>query len=84
MAKFNIYQVLPRLWGEGKFSDWTQAEFDYLKWMGISHVWYTGVMGRQGGSPLSRSARHLPLNAGEKKRADCRPRFLIYYIFSRF
>ena len=44
MAKFNIYQVLPRLWGEGKFSDWTQAEFDYLKWMGISHVWYTGVL----------------------------------------
>ena len=44
MAKFNIYQVLPRLWGKGKFSDWTQAEFDYLTRMGISHVWYTGVL----------------------------------------
>ncbi len=44
MGKFNIYQVLPRLWGNSRFSDWQKAEFDYLKWLGMSHVWFTGVL----------------------------------------
>ena len=55
-----IYQMLPRLWGNdtetlkqngnlsengtGKFSDIDSATLDYLKWMGCSHVWYTGVL----------------------------------------
>lgn len=42
--KFTIYQVLPRLWGRGKFSDWDQDTFDYLKGLGVSHIWYTGVL----------------------------------------
>lgn len=55
-----IYQVLPRLWGNdkikpkkngtlsdngtGKFSDIDTATLDYIKWLGCSHVWYTGVI----------------------------------------
>ena len=60
MNKPIIYQMLPRLWGNtkrnnkfngsleengtGKFSDIDNDALDYLKWMGCSHVWYTGVI----------------------------------------
>ena len=60
MSKPIIYQMLPRLWGNntenpkkngslaengtGRFSDIDNATLDYLKWMGCSHVWYTGVI----------------------------------------
>ena len=33
-----IYQVLPRLWGRGRFSDWDVPAFSYLKTLGITHV----------------------------------------------
>ena len=52
--------MLPRLWGNdkarpkkngslaenetGKFSDIDAATLEYLKWLGCSHVWYTGVI----------------------------------------
>ena len=39
-----IYQVLPRIWGKGKFSDWDKKTFDYLKSLGVSAIWYTGVI----------------------------------------
>ena len=38
-----IYQVLTRLWGEGRFSSWDQASFDYLRSLGIDYIWYTGI-----------------------------------------
>ena len=38
-----IYQVLPRLWGRGKFSDWDAPAFRYLKSLGTDAVWYTGI-----------------------------------------
>lgn len=60
MQKPIIYQMLPRLWGNnnerpvkngnlsengtGKFSDIDKDTLDYLKWLGCSHVWYTGVL----------------------------------------
>ncbi len=60
MQKPIIYQMLPRIWGNtqlrprrngglaengtGKFSDIDNATLDYLKWLGCSHVWYTGVI----------------------------------------
>ena len=60
MNKPIIYQMLPRLWGNekikpkkngsltengtGKFSDIDNAALEYLKWLGCSHVWYTGVI----------------------------------------
>lgn len=59
-GKTIIYQMLPRLWGNnntnrkrngnlsdngsGKFSDIDVESLDYLKWLGCSHVWYTGVI----------------------------------------
>ena len=44
MGKMIIYQVLPRLWGKGKFSEFDQETFDYFKSLGVSHIWYTGVI----------------------------------------
>ena len=60
MNKPIIYQLLPRLWGNdksrpkkngtladngtGKFSDIDKETLDYLKWLGCSHVWYTGIL----------------------------------------
>ena len=52
--------MIPRLWGNdtlnpvkngtlaengsGKFSDIDSATLEYIKWLGCSHVWYTGVL----------------------------------------
>lgn len=52
--------MLPRLWGNekmrpvrngtlpengtGKFSDIDKNTLEYLKWLGCSHVWYTGII----------------------------------------
>ena len=60
MHKPIIYQMLPRLWGNnkanpvkngslqengtGKFSDIDNDTLGYLKWLGCSHVWYTGII----------------------------------------
>lgn len=38
-----IYQMLLRLWGEGKFSSVDKATFEYLRQLGVSHIWYTGI-----------------------------------------
>lgn len=55
-----IYQILPRLWGRktnepvkngtiesngcGKFSDIDNQSLDYFKSLGVTHVWYTGII----------------------------------------
>lgn len=60
MKKNIIYQIFPRLWGNsnenpvkggsleengtGKFSDIDTDTLGYLKWLGCSYVWYTGVI----------------------------------------
>ena len=60
MNKPIIYQMLPRLWGNdkirprkngsvtsngtGKFSNIDESTLEYLKWLGCSHVWYTGII----------------------------------------
>jgi len=60
MSKFTIYQVLPRLFGNenttnkhngtlaengcGKFNSFTKKALSEIKSMGITHVWYTGVI----------------------------------------
>lgn len=49
-----IYQLLPRLWGSGKFSSIDAESLDYMKGLGVSHVWYTGII------------RHASANTGEK------------------
>ena len=49
-----IYQVLPRLWGNGKFSSIDESTFTYWKNLGMDTVWYTGVI------------RHASASSGEK------------------
>ena len=49
-----IYQLLPRLWGSGKFSSIDAESLDYMKGLGVSHVWYTGII------------RHASASTGEK------------------
>lgn len=60
MGKVIIYQMLPRLWGNiggknikngtlkdngcGKFSSIDTITLEYLKSLGVSHVWYTGII----------------------------------------
>lgn len=60
MGKFIIYQMLPRLWGNiggknikngtleenrcGKFSSIDTITLEYLKSLGVSYVWYTGII----------------------------------------
>ncbi len=60
MAKFVIYQVLPRLFGNyvtlnkpsgsiaengcGKFNSFTTKALSEIKSLGVTHVWYTGVI----------------------------------------
>ena len=60
MSKPIIYQMLPRLWGNisgdripwgtieengcGTFSKIDAASLEYLRTMGFSHVWYTGII----------------------------------------
>ena len=46
-----IYQVLTRLWRSGKMSGFDQASFDYLRSLGVSHVWYTGIIRHSAGRP---------------------------------
>jgi len=60
MSKFVIYQVLPRLFGNftatnkhngtfeengcGKFNSFTAKALSEIKSLGVSHVWYTGII----------------------------------------
>lgn len=60
MSKMIIYQVLPRLFGNlqessvkygnvaengvGKFSDFTPEALQSIKELGVTHMWYTGVI----------------------------------------
>lgn len=60
MSKFAIYQVLPRLFGNynttrkphgtikengcGKFNSFTPKALKEIKSLGITHIWYTGVI----------------------------------------
>lgn len=38
-----IYQILPRLWGNGKFSAIDSKTLRYFKSLGVDCVWYTGI-----------------------------------------
>lgn len=47
-----IYQILPRLWGNGRFSGVNAESLDYFKKLGVSHVWYTGIIKHSTGKPF--------------------------------
>ncbi len=38
-----IYQVLPRLWGNGTFASWDDEAFAYLHTLGVNYIWFTGI-----------------------------------------
>ena len=42
-GKLIIYQVLPRLWGDGTFASWNSRTFAYLRSLGVDYIWYTGI-----------------------------------------
>ena len=44
MQKTLVYQVLPRLWRGGRFVDFDEASLAYVRSLGMTHVWYTGVI----------------------------------------
>ena len=60
MDKPVIYQLLPRLWGNdcespvrggsleengtGRLSDIDSPALEYFKWLGCTHIWYTGIV----------------------------------------
>mgnify|MGYP002623127666 CR=1 FL=1 len=39
-----IYQLLPRLWKEGKFESVDTGSLEYIRGLGASCVWYTGIV----------------------------------------
>lgn len=46
-----IYQVLTRLFRSGKMSAFDDAAFAYLRGLGVTHVWYTGIPRHSAGKP---------------------------------
>ena len=44
MGKPIIYQLLPRLWGQGRMSSIDVPSLQYFKSLCVTHVWYTGVI----------------------------------------
>ena len=39
-----IYQLLPRLWGRGKFASIDTGSLAYIKGLGVDYIWYTGII----------------------------------------
>ena len=52
MGKTIIYQMLPRLWGSGRFSSVDDRTFDHMKSLSVTHVWYTGIIRHSTGQPF--------------------------------
>ena len=80
MSRIIIYQLLPRLFGNsndacvtggtieqngcGKFNDITPKALRAIRDLGVTHVWYTGVIEHTTRSNYSQygiAADHLPL-----------------------
>ena len=43
IMKLVFYQVLTRLWGNGRFSSFTEKSLRYIKELGADYVWFTGI-----------------------------------------
>ncbi len=52
MGKCIIYQLLPRLWGDGKFSSCDAALSGYLKSLEVDYLWLTGIPRHSSGKPF--------------------------------
>lgn len=46
-----IYQVLPRIFGSGKFSTFDAETLGYIRGLGVDCVWYTGIPRHATGEP---------------------------------
>lgn len=55
-----IYQMLPRLWGGGHFSDIDDKSLAYLRELGVNWVWYTGVPRHSSGRPFVKGVPGSP------------------------
>ena len=51
-SKLIIYQVLTRLWRNGRFSAWDASAFNYVKSLGARYIWYTGIPRHASGKPF--------------------------------
>ena len=51
-GKCTIYQLLPRLWGDGKFSSCDEALMLYLNSLGVDYLWLTGIPRHSSGAPF--------------------------------
>lgn len=65
--KHIVYQVLPRLWGRGGFSEWDTPAFDYLKTLGVDCVWYTGIPRHATGQPFVKGDPGSPYSVTDWK-----------------
>ncbi len=50
--KIIIYQVLTRLWGDGLIDSWSDADFEYIKSLGVNYIWFTGIPRHASGKPF--------------------------------
>ena len=60
-----IYQVLTRLFGKGRFSSFDEKALNYIKSLGASHVWYTGVIRHATGKDFVKGAPGSPYSISD-------------------
>lgn len=47
-----VYQILPRLWGNGRMNNVDSESLKYFKGLGVTHIWYTGIIRHSTGKPF--------------------------------
>lgn len=47
-----VYQILPRLWGNGRMNCIDSESLKYFKGLGVTHIWYTGIIRHSTGKPF--------------------------------
>ncbi|MBQ7623567.1 MAG: hypothetical protein IJS66_07515 [Bacteroidales bacterium] len=52
MNKSFIYQILPRIWRDGKLNSIDDAFLSYLRSFGLDYVWFTGIPRHATGEPF--------------------------------
>ena len=60
-----IYQVLTRLWGRGLFQSFDKASFDYFKSLGVTHIWYTGIIRHASGKDFVKGNPGCPYSISD-------------------
>lgn len=60
-----LYQILLRLFRNGKFSGVDAQFFSYAKSLGISHIWYTGVIRHSAGKPYVKGNAGSPYSIAD-------------------